>query len=130
MTHTHFMFTDDPNLFRVFDIDECERCGCDVEAVNAVNVEMDEQTLLVLGKVCLSERLSELYHNDIFGGAVCDRCDNELAEQEYQDEEEVKHLEKAACVRCEGWTNFGGMSQHSKSKVEVLGRVGCSCYSF
>lgn len=34
----------------------------------------------------------------------------------------------AACPRCGGWTSFGGMSQYSKSVVEVLGRKGCICY--
>ncbi len=33
----------------------------------------------------------------------------------------------AACIRCGGWTQFGGMSQHAKTKVPVLNRVGCTC---
>ena len=33
----------------------------------------------------------------------------------------------AACPRCGGWTNTGGMSQHSDSQELVLDRTGCLC---
>ena len=33
----------------------------------------------------------------------------------------------AACRRCGGWTNYGGMSQHSDSQELVLDRTGCLC---
>lgn len=34
----------------------------------------------------------------------------------------------AACPLCGGWTAHGGMSQHAKSTVPVMGRPGCHCY--
>ena len=39
-------------------------------------------------------------------------------------------IPNAACEKCGGWTNYGGMSHHFKDKVptkENLGRPGCSC---
>lgn len=36
-------------------------------------------------------------------------------------------LPAAACPRCGGWTNSGGMSQYSKSREVIDGRTGCTC---
>jgi hypothetical protein len=33
----------------------------------------------------------------------------------------------AACPRCGGWTNCGGMAQFSKATTPQHGRVGCTC---
>lgn len=40
---------------------------------------------------------------------------------------ETQKIPAAACQKCGGWTSFGGMSQHSKSTVPVMGRTGCTC---
>lgn len=40
---------------------------------------------------------------------------------------EVATTPPAACNRCEGWTEFGGMSQHADDTEIVSGRHGCSC---
>lgn len=40
---------------------------------------------------------------------------------------DVQSTPGAACSRCGGWTSSGGMSQHARSKVAVLGRKGCAC---
>lgn len=39
----------------------------------------------------------------------------------------MQDIPVAACNKCGGWTNHGGMSQHYKSKVPILGRIGCTC---
>ena len=38
----------------------------------------------------------------------------------------MENIPAAACGRCGGWTTQGGMSQHGKATVPVLGRIGCT----
>ena len=40
---------------------------------------------------------------------------------------DMTNIPAAACGKCGGWTDFGGMSQHADSKVPVSGRTGCTC---
>ena len=44
------------------------------------------------------------------------------------DETEPLKFTAAACMKCGGWTSFGGMSQHHKTTVPVMGRLGCICH--
>ena len=38
----------------------------------------------------------------------------------------LKNIPAAACPRCGGWTQFGGMSQHAEATTPVIGRTGCN----
>jgi len=40
---------------------------------------------------------------------------------------DVKDIPAAACRKCGGWTDFGGMSQHFNKSTPVMNRTGCDC---
>jgi hypothetical protein len=39
---------------------------------------------------------------------------------------DLTKIPAAACPRCGGWTQFGGMSQHAEATTPVLERTGCN----
>lgn len=78
---SHYIDTDQPGVLRFFNLDDCERCCTDCEAPNSLQAVFGVTALDAFlfeakaSHVKLANRLSELYHNDLYGGAVCEHCD-------------------------------------------------------
>lgn len=60
----------------VFNLDECENCGCTVEAVNGCSISFQDVTHLVRSGVLIphDRPASTLYYNEVLGVACCERC--------------------------------------------------------
>lgn len=79
---THFHLHEDVRGFRenvrrnihVFNLDECEKCGCECEAPNAIGVYATPRELEDQGMIYMSDLPSEQGYCEKFGGAVCYDC--------------------------------------------------------
>jgi hypothetical protein len=80
---SHFVMRG-PRLARGFNVTTCERCGEQVEDVNAVTLHETRERLLNLGLMELEHELQELLLAEHLGGiCVCSTCYNiTLAEHE------------------------------------------------
>ena len=65
-----------PSRTVLFNIDECEGCGCDVEAPNPVTlIDVPYSDVSHLLFVSPENRPGEGGYNDIIGGTACYDCD-------------------------------------------------------
>lgn len=60
--------------WHVFNVEDCERCGADTEAPNAVGWTTPEQELARVGMRRLTNCLPELQLHESTGGCYCPQC--------------------------------------------------------
>ncbi len=75
LPETHF-FVEGPKKAHAFSIETCDKCGCQVEAANAITYGETRERLLSLGMVEVqpADRLEESGYCDALEMVVCPGC--------------------------------------------------------
>lgn len=71
---SHFTPLAGERYFIGFSVEQCETCGADVQAPNAINLHESRERLLSLGMVELPTQLPEEWYDDESGQCKCDAC--------------------------------------------------------
>ena len=69
---THFTAGRSSSVVHVFDVEQCDTCGHDVEGANAVSISRADA--LRFGLIEVSHRLPEIWPNESTGEYCCDDC--------------------------------------------------------